>query len=120
MNLSRVSPCLPSANHSWDGLQHFQKMDAWSNLHGVSPLSPCLSLAGFLYDYTQTYDCSFYLAGLCYLLSSLSLFMEPLAQRWKARSKLSHGSGSSGGGVENSCRTNGCFTPDRLQQNGAV
>uniref|UniRef100_A0A4W6CEP0 Solute carrier family 16 member 4 n=1 Tax=Lates calcarifer TaxID=8187 RepID=A0A4W6CEP0_LATCA len=40
-------------------------------------------LAGFLYDYTQTYDCSFYLAGLCYLLSSLSLFMEPLAQRWK-------------------------------------
>ncbi|KAK7878519.1 hypothetical protein WMY93_030355 [Mugilogobius chulae] len=23
-------------------------------------------LAGFLYDYTQTYDCSFYLAGLCY------------------------------------------------------
>uniref|UniRef100_A0A4W6CFX3 Solute carrier family 16 member 4 n=1 Tax=Lates calcarifer TaxID=8187 RepID=A0A4W6CFX3_LATCA len=44
-------------------------------------------LAGFLYDYTQTYDCSFYLAGLCYLLSSLSLFMEPLAQRWKARKK---------------------------------
>uniref|UniRef100_H3DCE0 Solute carrier family 16 member 4 n=1 Tax=Tetraodon nigroviridis TaxID=99883 RepID=H3DCE0_TETNG len=45
-------------------------------------------LAGFLYDYTQTYDCSFYLAGLCYLLSSLSLFMEPLAQRWKTRNKL--------------------------------
>ncbi|XP_076015352.1 monocarboxylate transporter 5 [Genypterus blacodes] len=42
-------------------------------------------LAGFLYDYTQTYDCSFYLAGFCYLLSSVSLFMEPLAQRWKAR-----------------------------------
>lgn len=76
-----------------------------------------MSLAGFLYDYTQTYDCSFYLAGLCYLLSSLSLFMEPLAQRWKARSKLSHGGSSS---VESSCRTNGCFTPDRLQQNGAV
>lgn len=73
-------------------------------------------LAGFLYDYTQTYDCSFYLAGLCYLLSSLSLFMEPLAQRWRARSKLSHGHGS----AESSCRTNGCFTPDRLQQNGAV
>lgn len=88
-------------------------MDACSNLHGVS--SP-LVLAGFLYDYTQTYDCSFYLAGLCYLLSSLSLFMEPLAQRWKARSKLSHANGS----VESSCRTNGCFTPDRLQQNGAV
>ncbi|XP_023148285.1 monocarboxylate transporter 5 [Amphiprion ocellaris] len=71
-------------------------------------------LAGFLYDYTQTYDCSFYLAGLCYLLSSLSLFMEPLAQRWKARKKLSHTKRA-----ESSCKTNGCFTPDRLQ-NGAV
>lgn len=66
-------------------------------------------LAGFLYDYTQTYDCSFYLAGLCYLLSSLSLFMEPLAQRWKAQSQK----------AESSCKTNGCFTPDRLQ-NGTV
>lgn len=71
-------------------------------------------LAGFLYDYTQTYDCSFYLAGLCYLLSSLSLFLEPLAQRWKARKKLSHTKTA-----ESSCKTNGCFTPDRLQ-NGAV
>ncbi|XP_008294588.1 monocarboxylate transporter 5 [Stegastes partitus] len=71
-------------------------------------------LAGFLYDYTQTYDCSFYLAGLCYLLSSLSLFMEPLAQRWKARQKLSCAKTA-----ESSCKTNGCFTPDRLQ-NGAV
>ncbi|XP_047433916.1 monocarboxylate transporter 5 [Mugil cephalus] len=71
-------------------------------------------LAGFLYDYTQTYDCSFYLAGLCYLLSSLSLFMEPLAQRWKARRKLSQVKSA-----ESSCKTNGCFTPDRLQ-NGAV
>lgn len=44
-------------------------------------------LAGFLYDYTQTYDCSFYLAGVCYLLSSVSLFLEPLAQRWQARKK---------------------------------
>ncbi|XP_026859640.1 monocarboxylate transporter 5 isoform X2 [Electrophorus electricus] len=44
-------------------------------------------LAGFLYDYTQTYDGSFYLAGVCYLLSSISLFLEPLAQRWKARKK---------------------------------
>ncbi|KAL2104048.1 hypothetical protein ACEWY4_000916 [Coilia grayii] len=42
-------------------------------------------LAGFLYDYTQTYDCSFYLAGVCYLLSSVSLFLEPLAQRWQSR-----------------------------------
>ncbi|KAM6982313.1 monocarboxylate transporter 5 isoform 1-T3 [Tautogolabrus adspersus] len=71
-------------------------------------------LAGFLYDYTQTYDCSFYLAGLCYLLSSLSLFMEPLAQRWKARNKLTRDKRA-----ESSCKTNGCFTPDRLQ-NGAV
>ncbi|XP_044065922.1 monocarboxylate transporter 5 [Siniperca chuatsi] len=71
-------------------------------------------LAGFLYDYTQTYDCSFYLAGLCYLLSSLSLFMEPLAQRWKARNKLTRDKRA-----ESSCKTNGCFTPDRLQ-NGTV
>ncbi|KAJ3586151.1 hypothetical protein NHX12_012552 [Muraenolepis orangiensis] len=42
-------------------------------------------LAGFLYDYTQTYDGSFYLAGVCYLLSSVSLFLEPLARRWTDR-----------------------------------
>ncbi|KAI3356835.1 hypothetical protein L3Q82_003490 [Scortum barcoo] len=71
-------------------------------------------LAGFLYDYTQTYDCSFYLAGLCYLLSSLSLFMEPLAQRWKARNIQTRAKRA-----ESSCKTNGCFAPDRLQ-NGAV
>uniref|UniRef100_A0A3Q2XEM7 Solute carrier family 16 member 4 n=2 Tax=Hippocampus comes TaxID=109280 RepID=A0A3Q2XEM7_HIPCM len=66
-------------------------------------------LAGFLYDYTQTYDCSFYLAGLCYLLSSLSLFMEPLAQRWRARqNKASRATTTQSG-----CRTNGCFAPDR-------
>ncbi|TNM87173.1 hypothetical protein fugu_007403 [Takifugu bimaculatus] len=70
-------------------------------------------LAGFLYDYTQTYDCSFYLAGLCYLLSSLSLFMEPLARRWKTRNKLSQDK------KENSCQAKGCFTPDRLR-NGVV
>ncbi|XP_018597325.1 monocarboxylate transporter 5 isoform X1 [Scleropages formosus] len=44
-------------------------------------------LAGFLYDYTQTYDCSFYLAGVCYLLSSVSLFLEPLARRRQAQSQ---------------------------------
>lgn len=61
--------------------------------------------AGFLYDYTQTYDCSFYLAGVCYLLSSVSLFLEPLAQRWQARKKL--------GQVKRaeSWKTNGSFTP---------
>lgn len=69
--------------------------------------------SGFLYDYTQTYDCSFYLAGLCYLLSSLSLFMEPLAQRWKTRNKLTQDK------KDSSCQANGCFTPDRLR-NGVV
>ncbi|XP_037132675.1 monocarboxylate transporter 5 isoform X1 [Syngnathus acus] len=72
-------------------------------------------LAGFLYDYTQTYDCSFYLAGLCYLLSSLSLFMEPLAQRWKARQNKSRQTKT----AQSGCRTNGCFAPDR-PHNGIV
>ncbi|KAF7668801.1 hypothetical protein LDENG_00287070 [Lucifuga dentata] len=71
-------------------------------------------LAGFLYDYMQTYDCSFYLAGFCYLLSSVSLFMEPLAQRWKARRQRARAKRA-----ESSCRTNGSFAPDRLQ-NGVV
>uniref|UniRef100_A0A8C4RG92 Solute carrier family 16 member 4 n=1 Tax=Erpetoichthys calabaricus TaxID=27687 RepID=A0A8C4RG92_ERPCA len=44
--------------------------------------------AGWLYDYTQTYDCSFYLAGVCFMLSSVSLFFEPLASRRKARKNL--------------------------------
>ncbi|XP_057680301.1 monocarboxylate transporter 5 isoform X2 [Corythoichthys intestinalis] len=72
-------------------------------------------LAGFLYDYTQTYDCSFYLAGLCYLLSSLSLFMEPLAQRWRARQNKA----CQAKAAQSGCRTNGCFAPDR-QHNGLV
>ncbi|CAL1606081.1 unnamed protein product [Knipowitschia caucasica] len=71
-------------------------------------------LAGFLYDYTQTYDCSFYLAGLCYLLSSVSLFLEPLAQRWKGPKRRIQ----SPKPESSSCKTNGCFTPDR-SQNGA-
>ncbi|KAJ8258782.1 hypothetical protein COCON_G00177940 [Conger conger] len=50
-------------------------------------------LAGCLYDYTQTYDGSFYLAGVCYLLSSISLFLEPLVRHWQAR-------GKAGGGCE--------------------
>ncbi|XP_052554404.1 monocarboxylate transporter 5 isoform X1 [Tympanuchus pallidicinctus] len=40
-------------------------------------------LAGWLYDYTQTYACSFLFAGACALLSPVSFFLEPLAQRWK-------------------------------------
>ncbi|KAM4609942.1 monocarboxylate transporter 5 [Polymixia lowei] len=66
-------------------------------------------LAGFLYDYTQTYDCSFYLAGVCYLLSSVSLFLEPVAQCWQARKKAAQAKRA-----ENSWKTNGCFTPDPL------
>ncbi|XP_060931506.1 monocarboxylate transporter 5 [Limanda limanda] len=71
-------------------------------------------LSGFLYDYTHSYDCSFYLAGLCYLISSLSLFLEPLAQRWKDKKKLALAKTA-----ESSCKTNGCFTMERLQ-NGVV
>ncbi|MCJ8734952.1 hypothetical protein PDJAM_G00241180 [Pangasius djambal] len=70
-------------------------------------------LAGFLYDYTRTYDCSFYLAGVCYLLSSVSLFLEPLAQHWQTRKKqqelLSKELGWS----------SGCFCP-ASQRNGVV
>ncbi|XP_051627640.1 monocarboxylate transporter 5 isoform X2 [Manacus candei] len=47
-------------------------------------------LAGWLYDYTQTYACSFLLAGACALLSPLSFCLEPWAQRWKLkRARLS-------------------------------
>ncbi|XP_041955561.1 monocarboxylate transporter 5 isoform X1 [Alosa sapidissima] len=70
-------------------------------------------LAGFLYDYTQTYDCSFYLAGVCYLLSSVSLFLEPLARRWQSRSNGKDLGREPGGKV------NGCFCPEPLR-NGVV
>ncbi|XP_048354346.1 monocarboxylate transporter 5 [Sphaerodactylus townsendi] len=40
-------------------------------------------IAGWLYDYTQTYACSFILAGICFLVSPISLFFEPLAQKWR-------------------------------------
>ncbi|XP_040608012.1 monocarboxylate transporter 5 isoform X3 [Mesocricetus auratus] len=40
-------------------------------------------IAGWIYDYTQTYTGSFYFSGTCYLLSSVSLFFVPLAERWK-------------------------------------
>uniref|UniRef100_UPI00398E59CF monocarboxylate transporter 5-like isoform X2 n=1 Tax=Pristiophorus japonicus TaxID=55135 RepID=UPI00398E59CF len=42
--------------------------------------------AGILYDFTKNYDASFQLAGACYLLSCLVLFLVPLAER-----KLSQG-----------------------------
>uniref|UniRef100_A0A673I0K0 Monocarboxylate transporter 5-like n=1 Tax=Sinocyclocheilus rhinocerous TaxID=307959 RepID=A0A673I0K0_9TELE len=70
-------------------------------------------LAGFLYDYTQTYDCSFYLAGVCYLLSSVSLFLEPLARRWQARKKRLEMLN------EELMWSNGCFCP-APQRNGVV
>ncbi|XP_045065263.1 monocarboxylate transporter 5 [Coregonus clupeaformis] len=59
-------------------------------------------LAGFLYDYTQTYDCSFYLAGVCYLLSSVSLFLEPVARRWQSKNK----------NADAGWKSNGCFCPE--------
>ncbi|XP_063155908.1 monocarboxylate transporter 5 [Candoia aspera] len=40
-------------------------------------------IAGWLYDYTRTYAYSFILAGICFLISSISLFLEPLAQKWR-------------------------------------
>ncbi|XP_046501430.1 monocarboxylate transporter 5 isoform X1 [Equus quagga] len=40
-------------------------------------------IAGWLYDYTQTYTGSFFFSGICYLLSSVSLFFVPLAERRK-------------------------------------
>ncbi|EFB16366.1 hypothetical protein PANDA_018273, partial [Ailuropoda melanoleuca] len=40
-------------------------------------------IAGWLYDHTQTYTGSFYFSGTCFLLSSISLFFVPLAERWK-------------------------------------
>ncbi|XP_074833743.1 monocarboxylate transporter 5 isoform X2 [Carettochelys insculpta] len=40
-------------------------------------------IAGWLYDYTQTYACSFLFAGICYLISPISFFFEPLAYKWK-------------------------------------
>ncbi|XP_054659682.1 monocarboxylate transporter 5 isoform X5 [Grus americana] len=42
-------------------------------------------LAGWLYDYTQTYVCSFVFAGACALISPISFFFEPSAQKWKLK-----------------------------------
>ncbi|NXA39598.1 MOT5 protein, partial [Eudromia elegans] len=42
-------------------------------------------LTGWLYDYTQTYVCSFLFAGACALISPVSFFFEPLAQKWKLK-----------------------------------
>ncbi|XP_076976083.1 monocarboxylate transporter 5 isoform X2 [Tamandua tetradactyla] len=45
-------------------------------------------IAGWLYDYTQTYTGSFYFSGTCYLLSSVSFFFVPLAERWRNKQNL--------------------------------
>ncbi|NXE82479.1 MOT5 protein, partial [Cochlearius cochlearius] len=42
-------------------------------------------LAGWLYDYTQTYVCSFLFAGACALISPISFCFEPSAQKWKLK-----------------------------------
>ncbi|XP_037741153.1 monocarboxylate transporter 5 isoform X1 [Chelonia mydas] len=42
-------------------------------------------IAGWLYDYTQTYACSFFFAGTCYLIAPISFFFEPAAHQWKLR-----------------------------------
>ncbi|CAK6439213.1 unnamed protein product [Pipistrellus nathusii] len=65
-----------SAVHRFMGLANF--------FVGIAVLSGP-PIAGWLYDYTQTYAGSFYLSGTCYLLSSVSLFFVPLAERWKSR-----------------------------------
>ncbi|XP_008702258.1 monocarboxylate transporter 5 isoform X1 [Ursus maritimus] len=62
--------------HSFLGLANF--------FAGMAVLSGP-PIAGWLYDHTQTYAGSFYFSGTCFLLSSISLFFVPLAERWKNR-----------------------------------
>ncbi|KAJ7332871.1 hypothetical protein JRQ81_015051 [Phrynocephalus forsythii] len=40
-------------------------------------------IAGWLYDCTRTYVYSFIFAGICFLISPISLFLEPSAQKWR-------------------------------------
>ncbi|XP_017676760.1 PREDICTED: monocarboxylate transporter 5 [Lepidothrix coronata] len=47
--------------------------------------NPSLVSSGWLYDYTQTYVCSFLFAGACALLSPLSFCLEPWAQKRKLK-----------------------------------
>uniref|UniRef100_A0A8C3TAM9 Major facilitator superfamily (MFS) profile domain-containing protein n=1 Tax=Chelydra serpentina TaxID=8475 RepID=A0A8C3TAM9_CHESE len=42
-------------------------------------------IAGWLYDYTQTYAYSFFFAGTCYLIAPISFFFEPSVHKWKLR-----------------------------------
>ncbi|XP_062996561.1 monocarboxylate transporter 5 [Elgaria multicarinata webbii] len=45
-------------------------------------------IAGWLYDYTATYACSFIFAGICFLVSPISLFLEPTVQKWRLKKEL--------------------------------
>ena len=48
----------------------------------------CLSVcgAGWLYDISQSYDYSFYMMGVCIIISGAMLYPIPCIQRWR----LSH------------------------------
>ncbi|XP_006132461.2 monocarboxylate transporter 5 isoform X4 [Pelodiscus sinensis] len=45
-------------------------------------------IAGWLYDYTQTYACSFLFAGTCYLIAPISFFFEPMAYKRKLQKEV--------------------------------
>ncbi|XP_042318602.1 monocarboxylate transporter 5 isoform X2 [Sceloporus undulatus] len=45
-------------------------------------------IAGWLYDYTWTYAYSFIFAGICFLVSTVSLFLEPFTQKWRLKKEL--------------------------------
>uniref|UniRef100_K7GJN7 Solute carrier family 16 member 4 n=1 Tax=Pelodiscus sinensis TaxID=13735 RepID=K7GJN7_PELSI len=45
-------------------------------------------IAGWLYDYTQTYACSFLFAGTCYLIAPISFFFEPMAYKRKLQKEI--------------------------------
>nr|XP_040143354.1 monocarboxylate transporter 5 isoform X4 [Ictidomys tridecemlineatus] len=71
-----VDLCKNSRVHSFLGLAGF--------FAGIAVLSGPPT-AGWLYDRTQTYTGSFYFSGTCYLLSSVSFFFVPWAEKWKTK-----------------------------------
>ncbi|KAM5162294.1 monocarboxylate transporter 5 isoform 1-T1 [Callospermophilus lateralis] len=71
-----VDLCKNSRVHSFLGLAGF--------FAGIAVLSGPPT-AGWLYDRMQTYTGSFYFSGTCYLLSSVSFFFVPWAERWKTK-----------------------------------
>uniref|UniRef100_A0A8D2D5M7 Solute carrier family 16 member 4 n=1 Tax=Sciurus vulgaris TaxID=55149 RepID=A0A8D2D5M7_SCIVU len=70
-----VDLCKNSRVHSFLGLAGF--------FAGIAVLSGP-PIAGWLYDRMQTYTGSFYFSGTCYLLSSVSFFFVPWAEKWKS------------------------------------